>query len=38
MKISTLVECLHNIGMGVKIEAYPKRKKHEVDEVVLLRM
>ncbi len=38
MKISTLVEYLHNIGMGVEIKAYPKRKKHEVEEVVLLRM
>jgi len=38
MKISTLVEYLHNIGMGLEIKAYPKRKKHKTDEVVLLKM
>ncbi|MEW6585585.1 MAG: XRE family transcriptional regulator [Nitrospirota bacterium] len=38
MKISTLVEYLHNIGMGVEIKAYPRRRKHKIDEVVLLRM
>lgn len=38
MKISTLVEYLHNIGMGLEIKAYPKRKKHKADEVVLLKM
>ena len=37
MKISTLVEYLHNIGMGLEIKVYPKKKKHKVDEVVLLR-
>src|SRR3990172_3042620 len=38
MKISTLVEYLHNIGMGVEIKAYPKKGKRKVDEVVLLKM
>ncbi len=38
MKISTLVEYLHNIGMGVEIKAYPKKRKHKVEDVVLLKM
>ena len=38
MKISTLVEYLHNIGMGLEIKAYPKKRKHKTDEVVLLKM
>ena len=37
MKISTLVEYLANIGMGLEIKAYPK-KKTKVDEVVLLKV
>ena len=37
MKISTLVEYLDNIGMGLEIKAYPKRKKKNFDEVVLLK-
>ena len=37
MKISTLVEYLHNIGMGVEIKAYPEKKKRAADEVVLLK-
>jgi hypothetical protein len=38
MKISTLVEYLQNIGMGLEIKAYPKKRKHKADEVVLLKM
>ena len=38
MKISTLVEYLQNIGMGLEIKAYPKKRKHKEDEVVLLKM
>lgn len=38
MKVSTLVEYLHNIGMGVEIKAYPKKRKHKVEDVVLLKM
>lgn len=38
IKISTLLEYLHNIGMGLEIRAYPKKKKHKLDEVVLLKM
>ena len=38
MKISTLVEYLHNIGMGLEIKAYPKKGKHKADEFVLLKM
>ncbi|MBF0467044.1 MAG: XRE family transcriptional regulator [Nitrospirae bacterium] len=37
MKISTLVEYLDNIGMGIEIKAYPKQKKKNFDEVVLLK-
>jgi hypothetical protein len=37
MKISTLVEYLDNIGMGLEIKAYPKRKKKNFNEVVLLK-
>jgi hypothetical protein len=38
MKISTLVEYLHNIGMGLEIKAYPKKRNRKVEEVVLLKM
>jgi hypothetical protein len=37
MKISTLVEYLDNIGMGLEIIAYPKRNHKTKDEVVLLK-
>ena len=38
MKISTLVEYLGDIGMGLEIKVYSKRKKKNFDEVVLLKM
>ncbi|MCP5106736.1 MAG: XRE family transcriptional regulator [bacterium] len=39
IKISTLIEYLDNIGMGVEIKAYPKNKMKKVaGEVVLLKV
>jgi hypothetical protein len=39
IKVSTLIEYLDKIGMGVEIKAYPKNKKRESrDEVVLLKV
>ena len=38
MKISTLVEYLHNIGMGLEIKAYPIKRKRKVDEVFILKI
>ncbi|HAM50543.1 MAG TPA: transcriptional regulator [Nitrospiraceae bacterium] len=38
IKISTLVEYLHNIGMGLEIKAYPKKRKTKFEEIVLLKM
>ncbi len=38
MKISTLVEYLKNIGMGLEIKAYPKKRKYKEDEFVLLKI
>lgn len=38
MKLSTLMEYLQNIGMGLEIRAYPKKNKHKTDEVILLKM
>ena len=38
MKISTLVEYLQNIGMGLEIKAYPKKRKYKEDEFVLLKI
>lgn len=37
MKISTLIEYLENIGMGIEIKAYPKKKKKNIKEVLLLK-
>ncbi len=36
MKLSTLIEYLTNIGMGVEIKAYPKNRKHTANEEVVL--
>lgn len=36
MKISTLIDYLESIGMGVKITAYPKCSMPAMDERVLL--
>ena len=38
MKISTLMEYLDNIGMGLEIKVYPKKRKRNLYEVVLLKM
>ena len=38
MKISTLVEYLQNLGMGLEIKAYPKKRKYKEDEFVLLKI
>lgn len=39
IKISTLIEYLDNIGMGVEIKAYPKNKMKKIPgEVVLLKV
>jgi hypothetical protein len=38
MKISTLVEYIRSIGMGLEIKAYPKKRKHKADDVVLLKI
>ena len=39
IKISTLIDYLDKIGMGIEIKAYPKNKKGKsIDEVVLLKV
>jgi hypothetical protein len=37
MKISTLIEYLKSIGMGIEIKAYPARKHSKRDDVVLVK-
>ncbi|MDR1288391.1 MAG: helix-turn-helix domain-containing protein [Treponema sp.] len=37
IKISTLVEYLNSLGMGLEIKAYPKDKNVELKEEVLLK-
>ena len=38
IRISTLIEYLNNLGMGLEIKAYPKTKKKKVKEEILLRV
>ena len=39
MKVSTLLDYLKNIGLGIEIKVYPKSiKKKEVEEVTLLKI
>ncbi len=39
MKLSTLIEYLDNIGMGIEIKVYPKNKKTTTqEEIVLLKV
>jgi hypothetical protein len=39
MKVSTLVDYLNNIGLGIEIKVYPKVKKRKgSEEITLLRM
>lgn len=37
MKISTLIEYLDNLGLGIEIKAYPKDKNKKNEEIVLLK-
>ncbi len=37
MKVSTLMEYLDSIGMRIEIKAYPKKKKKNFEEVVLIK-
>ena len=38
IKISTLIEYLNNLGMGLEIKAFPKNNVKKVDEEILLRV
>jgi transcriptional regulator with XRE-family HTH domain len=38
IKISTLVEYLNSLGMGLEIKTYPKDKSVELEEEVLLKI
>ena len=38
IRISTLIEYLNNLGMGLEIKTFPKSKKVKVKEEVLLRI
>ena len=38
IRISTLIEYLNNLGMGLEIKTYPKNKKAKIKEEVLLRI
>lgn len=38
MKISTLIEYLDSLGMGVEIKAYPKSRRKNAQEEILLRV
>lgn len=38
MKISTLLEYLESIGLGIEIKVYPKKKQiHSTEEIILIR-
>lgn len=37
MKISTLIEYLDNLGLGVEIKAYSKNKKKNKEEIIILK-
>ena len=37
MKISTLIEYLDNIGLGIEIKAYTKDKKKKKEEIIILK-
>lgn len=36
MKISTLIEYLDNLGLGIEIKAYPKNRKRKDDKEILI--
>jgi hypothetical protein len=38
IRISTLIEYLNNLGMGLEIKTFPKTKVKKVEEVILLRV
>lgn len=38
MKVSTLIEYLEDIGMGIEIKVYPKKKHEKNKEVTLLKV
>ena len=38
IKLSTLIDYLHSLDMGLEIRTYPKNKKIKMDEEVLLRI
>ncbi len=38
MKVSTLIEYLEDIGMGLEIKVYPKKRSNKNKEVTLLRV
>jgi hypothetical protein len=38
IKISTLVEYLNGLGMGLEIKTYPKNKNRKIKDEVLLRI
>ena len=38
IKISTLIEYLDNLGMGLEIKTFPKKNKKKTNEEILLRI
>jgi hypothetical protein len=38
IKISTLIDYLNSLGLGLEIKTYPKNKKTQIEEEVLLRV
>ena len=38
IRISTLIEYLGNLGMGIEIKAFPKKKMKKINEQILLRV
>ena len=38
IRISTLIEYLNNLGMGLEIKTFPKKKMKEINEEILLRV
>ena len=38
IRISTLIEYLHNLGMGLEIKTFPKNNVNKIEEEILLRI